>query len=44
MRRINGLFLCDPGGTFIGATPNPLKGGNAILKDLLSGYRGDLSR
>ena len=34
-------FFFEPRGiAVIGATPNPLKGGNAILKNLLLGYRG----
>jgi acyl-CoA synthetase (NDP forming) len=34
-------FFFEPRGVaVIGATPNPLKGGNAILKNLLFGYRG----
>ena len=34
------FFFAPRGVAVIGATPNPLKGGNAILKNLLSGYRG----
>jgi acetate---CoA ligase (ADP-forming) len=34
-------FFFNPQGiAVVGATPNPLKGGNAILKNLLLGYRG----
>ncbi|MHB8908938.1 MAG: acetate--CoA ligase family protein [Syntrophales bacterium] len=34
-------FFFDPQGiAVVGATPNPLKGGNAILKNILFGYRG----
>jgi acetate---CoA ligase (ADP-forming) len=34
-------FFFNPRGiAVIGATPNPLKGGNAILKNILLGYRG----
>ena len=36
-------FFFEPRGVaVIGATPNPLKGGNAILKNLLLGYRGGI--
>jgi acyl-CoA synthetase (NDP forming) len=36
-------FFFEPRGVaVIGATPNPLKGGNAILKNLLFGYRGGI--
>jgi len=36
-------FFFDPRGiAVIGATPNPLKGGNAILKNILFGYRGGI--
>jgi acetate---CoA ligase (ADP-forming) len=36
-------FFFNPRGVaVIGATPNPLKGGNAILRNLLLGYRGDI--
>ena len=36
-------FFFNPRGiAVIGATPNPLKGGNAILKNLLLGYRGGI--
>ena len=34
-------FFFDPQGVaVVGATPNPLKGGNALLKNILLGYRG----
>lgn len=34
-------FFFNPRGiAVVGATPNPLKGGNAILKNILLGYRG----
>ena len=34
-------FFFNPQGiAVVGATPNPLKGGNAILKNILLGYRG----
>ena len=34
-------FFFNPQGiAVVGATPNPLKGGNAILKNVLLGYRG----
>ena len=36
------FFFAPRGVAVIGATPNPLKGGNAILKNLLSGYRGEV--
>ncbi|MHB9099231.1 MAG: acetate--CoA ligase family protein, partial [Syntrophales bacterium] len=36
-------FFFDPQGiAVVGATPNPLKGGNAILKNILFGYRGGI--
>lgn len=36
-------FFFEPRGVaVIGATPNPLKGGNAILNNLLLGYRGGI--
>ena len=36
-------FFFNPRGiAVVGATPNPLKGGNAILKNLLLGYRGEI--
>jgi len=36
-------FFFDPEGiAVIGATPNPLKGGYAILKNLVSGYKGNI--
>ncbi|MCX5845437.1 MAG: acetate--CoA ligase family protein [Deltaproteobacteria bacterium] len=36
-------FFFDPEGiAVIGATPNPLKGGYAILKNLLTGYKGNI--
>jgi acetate---CoA ligase (ADP-forming) len=36
-------FFFNPRGVaIIGATPNPLKGGNAILKNLQLGYRGGI--
>jgi acyl-CoA synthetase (NDP forming) len=36
-------FFFEPRGvSVIGATPNPLKGGNAILKNLQLGYRGPI--
>jgi acyl-CoA synthetase (NDP forming) len=36
-------FFFEPRGVaVIGATPNPLKGGNAILKNLQLGYRGGI--
>jgi acyl-CoA synthetase (NDP forming) len=36
-------FFFEPRGVaVIGATPNPLKGGNAILKNILLGYRGGI--
>ena len=35
-------FFNPRGVAVIGATPNPLKGGNAILKNLLFGYRGGI--
>lgn len=34
------FFFRPAGVAVVGATPNPLKGGNAILKNLLLGYRG----
>ncbi len=34
------FFFSPEGVAVVGATPNPLKGGNAILKNLLHGYRG----
>jgi len=35
-------FFFNPRGVaVVGATPNPLKGGNAILKNTLFGYRGE---
>jgi acetate---CoA ligase (ADP-forming) len=36
------FFFKPRGVAIIGATPNPLKGGNAILKNLLLGYRGGI--
>jgi acetate---CoA ligase (ADP-forming) len=36
------FFFAPRGVAVIGATPNPLKGGNAILKNLLFGYRGGI--
>jgi acetyltransferase len=34
-------FFFEPRGiAVVGATPNPSKGGNAILKNLITGYRG----
>lgn len=34
-------FFFKPGGiALIGATPNPLKGGNAILRNITTGFRG----
>jgi acetyltransferase len=36
------FFFTPQGVAVIGATPNPLKGGNAILKNLLLGYRGGI--
>lgn len=34
-------FFFNPQGiAVVGATPNPLKGGNALLKNILFGYRG----
>ncbi len=36
-------FFFNPLGiAVVGATPNPLKGGNAILKNILLGYRGSI--
>ena len=36
-------FFFNPRGiAVVGATPNPLKGGNAILKNILLGYRGGI--
>ena len=36
-------FFFNPNGiAVVGATPNPLKGGNMILKNLLTGYRGNI--
>ncbi|MBA4421713.1 MAG: CoA-binding protein [Syntrophus sp. (in: bacteria)] len=36
-------FFFNPQGiAVVGATPNPLKGGNAILKNVLFGYRGQI--
>ena len=36
-------FFFNPEGiAVVGATPNPLKGGNAILKNLLTGYKGNI--
>ena len=36
-------FFFDPEGiAVVGATPNPLKGGYAILKNLLTGYKGNI--
>lgn len=35
-------FFNPRGIAVIGATPNPLKGGNAILRNLLLGYRGGI--
>jgi acetyltransferase len=36
-------FFFNPKGiAVVGATPNPLKGGNAILKNILLGYRGGI--
>jgi acetyltransferase len=36
-------FFFNPQGiAVVGATPNPLKGGNAILKNILLGYRGGI--
>jgi acetate---CoA ligase (ADP-forming) len=36
-------FFFNPRGiAVVGATPNPLKGGNAILKNILLGYRGSI--
>ena len=34
------FFLNPRGIAIVGATPNPLKGGNAIVKNILLGYRG----
>jgi acetyltransferase len=34
------FFFKPKGIALIGATPNPLKGGNAILKNITSGYKG----
>jgi acetyltransferase len=34
------FFFNPQGVAVVGATPNPLKGGNAILKNILLGYRG----
>ncbi len=36
------FFLNPQGIAVVGATPNPLKGGNAILKNILLGYRGGI--
>jgi acetyltransferase len=36
------FFFKPRGVAVIGATPNPLKGGNAILRNLLLGYRGGI--
>jgi len=36
-------FFFDPRGVaVVGATPNPLKGGNALIKNLMHGYRGEI--
>jgi TRAP-type C4-dicarboxylate transport system permease large subunit len=36
-------FFFNPQGiAVVGATPNPLKGGNAILRNILLGYRGGI--
>ena len=36
------FFFTPRGVAVIGATPNPLKGGNAILKNLLLGFKGGI--
>ena len=36
------FFLNPRGIAIVGATPNPLKGGNAIVKNILLGYRGGI--
>jgi len=36
------FFFKPQGIAVIGATPNPFKGGNAILKNLLAGFRGGI--
>jgi acyl-CoA synthetase (NDP forming) len=36
-------FFFEPEGiAVVGATPNPIKGGYAILKNLLTGYKGNI--
>ncbi len=36
------FFFKPEGIAVIGATPNPLKGGHAILKNIITGYRGNI--
>ena len=36
-------FFFNPNGiAVVGATPNPLKGGYAILKNIMTGYKGNI--